>query len=99
MAAKNVGVKLGRGVGIVGATLWKGTVLAANGLGELGEGFAEGVESGWEDRCAAMDLADAQRKALRLAKAQEMALALQAKLEAEQTAPASPIKAKRTAAA
>ena len=89
MAARNVGVKVGRGVGIVGATLWKGTCLVAAGLGEAGEGFMEGAESGWEDRCAAMDLADAQRKVANAAKLQ----ALRARLEAERAAPVATVTA------
>ena len=55
MAARNVGVKVGRGVGFVGASLWKGTVMLASATGELGEGFLEGTEAGWEDRCKQMD--------------------------------------------
>lgn len=89
MSARNVGVKVGRGVGIVGATLWKGSCLIANGLGDAGEGFMEGAESGWEDRCKAMDLADAQRKVARLQKAQEIA----ARMEAERAAPVATVAA------
>lgn len=59
---KSVGIKVGRGVGIVGATLWKGTCLVAAATGEFGVGVAEGAEQGWEERCAKMDLAAAQRK-------------------------------------
>ena len=80
--SRKVGVKVGRGLGFVGATLWKGTVMAAEGLGEAGEGFLEGAESGWEDRSKAMDLAQAQRKA-KVAAAIAAALAA----EAQQAAP------------
>ena len=100
MAARNVGVKVGRGVGIVGATLWKGTCMVASGLGEAGEGFMEGAESGWEDRCVAMDMRLEERKA---ANAVKLA-AYRARLEAERSAPVETvptvaIKGKRTAAA
>lgn len=102
MSAKNVGVKLGRGLGFVAATAWKGTVVVAEGAGQLGEGFLEGAESGWEDRCAAMDAA----RELRIAANKVKLEALRARLEAERIAvietvpaPASPVKAKRTAAA
>ena len=103
MAARNVGVKVGRGLGFVGATLWKGTVILAEAAGEAGEGFMEGAESGWEDRCASMDAAREVRKANAAVKI----AALRARLEAERTAaievvPAvatAPIKAKRAAAA
>jgi len=100
MSAKNVGVKLGRGLGFVAATAWKGTVVLAEGAGQLGEGFLEGAESGWEDRCAAMDAA----RELRIAANKVKLEALRARLEAErsaviETVPASPVKAKRTAAA
>lgn len=67
MSAKTVGVKLGRGAGFLGATLWKGTVLAAEAAGDIGEGFLEGAEAGWEDRCKALDAARAARKAKLLA--------------------------------
>ena len=65
-AAKTVGKKLGRGVGWVGATLWTGTCLLAEATGELGEGFLEGAEEGYEERTAKMIANDAARKARRL---------------------------------
>lgn len=67
MSAKTVGVKLGRGIGFVGATLWKGTVVLAEASGDLGAGVLEGAEAGWEDRCKQMDEARAARKAKALA--------------------------------
>jgi hypothetical protein len=83
MSAKTVGIKLGRGLGFVAATAWKGTVVVAEGAGQLGEGFLEGAEAGWEDRCAAMDAARAARKAANAAKV----AALLATMEAERSAP------------
>ena len=100
MSARTVGVKIGRGLGFVAATAWKGTVVVAEGAGQMGEGFLEGAESGWEDRCAAMEAA----RELRIAANKVKLEALRARLEAEraaaiETAPVSPVKAKRTAAA
>ena len=71
MAARNVGVKVGRGVGFVGASLWKGTVMLASATGELGEGFLEGTEAGWEDRCKQMDANQAAKRAKLMAIADE----------------------------
>jgi hypothetical protein len=100
MSARTVGVKIGRGLGFVAATAWKGTVVVAEGAGQMGEGFLEGAESGWEDRCAAMEAAHELRLAANKVKLE----ALRARLEAEraaaiETAPSAPVKAKRTAAA
>ena len=63
--------------------------LVAEGAGQLGEGFLEGAEAGWEDRCAAMDAARAARKAANAAKV----AALLATMEAERSAPVATVAA------
>ena len=65
--SRNVGMKVGRGLGFVGATLWKGTVMVAGAAGEAGEGFMEGTEAGWEERCAVLDAKIEARRAKILA--------------------------------
>ena len=67
MAAKSVGVKLGRAVGWIGATAWQGTCQIASATGELGEGFLEGAELGYEERTAVMLANQAKRVEARAA--------------------------------
>lgn len=80
-AARKVGMALGRGVGVVAATAWKGTVIVASAAGEAGEGFVQGANAGWDDRCAVMDKNIAASKAKREA----MKLAFAAEREAKTT--------------
>ena len=99
MAAKTVGVKLGRGLGFVAATAWKGTVIVAEAAGQAGEGFLEGAESGFEDRCAAMDAAREVRKANAAVKIAALRAALEAERSAPvETVPTVAVKGKRTVA-
>lgn len=80
-AARKVGLGLGRAVGFVGATAWKGTVVIAGAAGEAGQGFVDGASSGWDDRCAVMDARIEEARAKRAA----MKLAFEAQREAKTT--------------
>lgn len=84
MAAKEIGVRIGKVVGWTGATLYKGAEMAVAATGELGEGFSEGVVVAWENRCEAMDrnLALAQAKA-EARRAELLRLRAEAKAQAE----------------
>lgn len=103
MSAKTVGMKVGSLSAKTAAKAWGLTCRAAEGLGELGEGFVEGAETGWEAETAAI----AQRREERIASNAIRLQALRLKLEAAraealvpavETAPAVAIKGKRTAA-
>ena len=65
MSARNVGMKVGRGLGFVAATAWGGVVIVAGAAGAAGEGFVDGASSGWDDRSAVMDAKIAASKAKR----------------------------------
>lgn len=78
MAAKEIGVRLGKVVGWSAATLYKGGEMLIAATGDVGEGFGEGLAEGWENRCDAMDQLVLERQAKREAK-----LAQMAKLRAE----------------
>ena len=64
----SLGNKLGRGVGITGALLVHGAHRAAIGAGRFGEDFVAGVETGYEEKAAALVLRN-QRKAAEFAAA------------------------------
>jgi len=84
MAAKEIGVRLGKVVGWTAATAYKGAEMAIAATGEIGEGFSEGVVIAWEDRCEAMDrnLALAQAKA-EARRAELLRLRAEAKTQAQ----------------
>jgi hypothetical protein len=87
----SIGIKLGRGVGALGALAVHGAVRSVEGLGTFGSDIVTGVEQGYESKSAYLAMPVEVRKAQRDAARAELA---------QRRAPiaAAPAKAKRATA-
>lgn len=63
MSATSVGSALGRVAGKVANTAWNGTVIIATSAGDLGAGFVQGAEDGWDAQELVMQAVIARREA------------------------------------
>ena len=73
----SIGIKLGRGLGSLGAIAVHGAVKGVEGLGQFGSDVVTGVEQGYEAKSAYLaqpaEVRKAQREAARAALAQRSA--------------------------
>jgi hypothetical protein len=70
----SIGLKLGRGIGVVGALAVEGAVRGATGLGRFGEDVIAGAQEGFDEKHAALLKSRAERE-VKLAAARAAAIA------------------------